>query len=51
MQGRNEFLDELIHKIDAMIESIEDREMMEGDLHLTRELAEQLRDEVESLQD
>lgn len=51
MQGREIFLDELIHKIDAMIHTIEEREVMEEDLTLARELAEQLREEVQSLQD
>jgi len=51
MQGRDIFLDELIDKIDSMIQSIEDREMMEEDLSIARELAEQLKDEVQSLQE
>ena len=49
MQGRVIFLQDLLEKIDDMIESLEDREQMEGDLSIARELADQLRDEVESL--
>lgn len=51
MQGRDDFIEDLLHKIDSMIHSIEDRETMEEDLSIARELAEQLKDEVQSLQD
>lgn len=50
MQGRDLFLNELLEKLDDIIDSIEEREMIEDDFSITRELAEQLRDEVQSLQ-
>jgi hypothetical protein len=49
MQGREAFIDDLLHKIDSMISSIEERELLEEDLSIARELAEQLREEIESL--
>lgn len=51
MQGRNIFLDELLSKLESMISVIEEREIVDPDLSIARELAEQLREEVESLQD
>jgi hypothetical protein len=51
MQGRNIFLEELLSRIDSMISAIEGREVIDPDLSIARELAEQLREEVESLQD
>lgn len=51
MQGREVFLQELIEKINLMIESIEEREVVEPDFAVVREYAEQLREEIDSLQD
>jgi hypothetical protein len=51
MEERDDFLEELVGKINSMINSIEELELMESDLSVARELAEQLRDEVQSLQD
>lgn len=51
MQGKDAFIQELLQRIDAMIASIEDRETMDDDLSITRELAEQLREEVLSLEE
>ena len=51
MQGRETFVEELVEKINAMIDNIEDRELMEPDLALVREFAEQLLEEVESLRE
>lgn len=50
MQGRESFIEDLLHKIDSIIFSIEEREVMEEDLSVSRELAEQLREEVLTLQ-
>lgn len=50
IQGREVFLEELIHKIDEMLSEIEEREVVEPDLAVVREYAEQLREEVQSLQ-
>lgn len=49
--SQNIFLEELLRSVDAMIETIEEREVMTEDLSVARELADQLRDEVESLLD
>lgn len=51
MQGREAFLEELIEKINGIIETIEVREAEEPDFGLVREFAEQLREEAESLQE
>lgn len=51
MQGRETFLQELVEKIDGMIEVIEERENIEPDFSFVREYAEQLREELRSLQD
>lgn len=50
MQGRDAVLESLLETIDGMLESIEEREPIEPDFALVREYAEQLREEVESLQ-
>lgn len=50
MQGRNIFIEELLHKVDSIILAIEEREVMEEDLCVARELAEQLREEVLALE-
>lgn len=50
MLGRDIFIDDLLDKIDTMIAAIEDREHEDADLNIARELAEQLYEEVESLQ-
>ena len=49
MQGRIAFLEELIEKVESLILFIEDQESVEPDLSIVRDVAEQLRDEVESL--
>lgn len=51
MQGREAFVEELVEKINGMIENIEERELMEPDFALVREFAEQLLEEVRSLQE
>lgn len=51
MQGRDIFIEELIHRVDAIISMVADRETVEDDFSIARELAEQLREEVESLQE
>lgn len=50
MTDREAFLESLLETLDGMIETIEEREPVEPDFALVREFAEQLRDEVESLQ-
>lgn len=51
MQGRENFLQELVEKVDRMIEVIEERENIEPDFSFVREYAEQLREELKSLQE
>ena len=51
MQGRETFLETLIETIDGMVKTIEEREPVEPDFAVVREYAEQLREEVESLQE
>lgn len=51
MQGREILLRSLLETIDGMLERIEEREPMEPDFALVREYAEQLREELESLQE
>ena len=50
MQGREVFLESLLETLDGMIETIEEREPVEPDFALVREYAEQLKEEVQSLQ-
>ena len=50
MQGRVAFVEELIETMNLMIHEIEERESVEPDLALMRELAEQLREEIETLE-
>ena len=50
MLGREEVLRELLSTVEGMIDNIEDREATEPDFAIARELAEQLREEIESLQ-
>lgn len=50
MQGRVAFVEELLETMTGMINEIEDREAVEPDLHIVRELAEQLRLELETLE-
>lgn len=50
MQGRVAFIEELIETMNLMIHEIEEREAVEPDLALMRELAEQLREEIETLE-
>ena len=50
MSERDAVLESLLETIDGMIEKIKDREPVEPDFALVREFAEQLREEVESLQ-
>ncbi len=51
MQAREYLLEELIENVSEMVESIEERESMEPDFGLVRELAEQLKEELQSLQE
>ncbi len=50
-QGRHEFLFDLIEVVDEMADGIAEREVLEPDLAIVRELAEQLREELHSLKD
>lgn len=47
--GRVTFLQELIDTIERMIVEIEERETIDPDLGIVRELAEQLRSELDAL--
>ena len=51
MQGKADFLEQLLSSLNGIIDEIDEREQMESDWIVARELAEQLRDEVESLQE
>ena len=50
-QGRTEFIYDLIENVDNMAGVIADREIVEPDLGIVRELAEQLREELHALRD
>lgn len=50
-QGRHEFLYDLIESVEVMANVIADREVVEPDLGIVRELAEQLREELHALTD
>lgn len=50
-QGRTEFIYDLIENVDSMADTIADREIVEPDLGIVRELAEQLREELHALRD
>ncbi len=49
MQGRTAFVESLAETMLLVINNIEEREPVEPDLAIVRELAEQLLEEVESL--
>lgn len=49
MQGRVAFVEALANMMSKVIDDIEEREAVEPDLAIVRELAEQLMEEVESL--
>lgn len=51
MQGRDRFIQNLLDTIDEMIENIDERETIDSDFNIARELAEQLREEISSLQE
>lgn len=50
-QGRHEFIFDLIESVDNMADVIADREVVEPDLGIVRELAEQLREELHALKE
>ena len=50
-QGRHEFLYDLIESVENMATTIADREIVEPDLGIVRELAEQLSEELHALKD
>ena len=50
-QGRTEFIYDLIENVDSMADVIADQEIVEPDLGIVRELAEQLREELHALRD
>lgn len=50
VQGREETLRELSEVVNQMIDAIAERESIEPDFAIVRELAEQLGEEIESLQ-
>lgn len=49
MVGRQQFIEQLIETVELLITDIEDRETIDPDLAIVREFAEQLLEEVESL--
>lgn len=51
VQGRHEFLYDLIENVDVMADLIAERESVEPDLAIVRELAEQLREELHALKE
>jgi hypothetical protein len=51
MNERQIFLQDLLEKLDDVLLSIEEREVVEPDFAVVREYAEQLREEVQSLQE
>ena len=51
MSGRKPIVEELIESIDAMLEVIEEQEIIEPDYAVAREVAEQLREELSDLQE
>ena len=51
MQERDDYIEKLVEQIDNMITSIEDREVDESGFVSVREIAEQLRDELDALQE
>lgn len=51
MQGREIVLEDLMQTVNGMLEEIELREPTEPDFAIVREIAEQLKEELESLQD
>lgn len=50
-QEREILLQDLLDKIDDMIATIEEREVVEPDFAVVREYAEQLREEISALQE
>lgn len=50
-QGREVFLDELMLTLEKMINDIEEREVVEPDFQHVRDCAEDLKEEVRSLQE
>lgn len=51
MEDREEFIYNLLENIEEMIRTIEDKEVDDEEFSMAREIAEQLRTEIESLQD
>lgn len=51
MQGRRQFVEELLEQIDSMLTIIEQHEEEDFSFGLAREIAEQLHEEVDSLRD
>lgn len=50
MSTRENVLDELIESVNNMIETISEQEMHDADLVIAREVAEQLKEELTSIQ-
>lgn len=51
MQTRNDYIHDLMTSIENMITSLEDREVEDTGFAIARELAEQLFEELEALQE
>jgi len=51
MPSRDVFIEELLETLNGMILNIEEKEIENQDFSLVREIAEQLREEVEALQE
>ena len=49
MVSRNDVIENLIETLDEVIDSIEEQEVDDSDFHHVRQLAENLRDELDSL--
>lgn len=50
MQGRNEFITQVMEDTEALLLELEDREEIDPDLNAAREAAEHLREELRALQ-
>lgn len=49
MEPREEFIENLIDTVNEIISAIDDREIIDTDFIIARELADQLRTEIEDL--
>jgi len=51
MEGRDDIIEALLSSIDEMIDVIDEQEATDSDFNLVRAIAEQLRDEIDALQE